>query len=136
MLGKLPPGVDEPRYLGGIIRQEDIRAEVELTGELLLQRRLLLRDISLRLLTAKASLSRNYPPEARFRIFLERALKAAPTIDSQFWSVQLINILGNLPSERRAEVYRSAARRISTAFHADRDRRLTLLRKLAKVCGE
>jgi hypothetical protein len=133
-LGTLPPKVDEPRYLGGIIRNEDTRAELELEAELFLRNRQRLRDLSLAVLDAKAALSEGHSPQARFRIFLERALKAERAIDYHFWAAKTLEILTAFDARLQSAAYDYATRRISTAFHASRDRRISLLSRLSSAC--
>jgi len=134
-LGKLPSNADHGRYLGGIIRNADNQAELELCTEYFIKNRELLRDLSLRsLMQDAAQLQCSLPPQLQVRAFVDRALDTKLAIDYHFWAVKSAQALAELPtSDHRLEVYQTAARRIAATFKADYQRKQALLARLAKA---
>ncbi|MEW6279735.1 MAG: hypothetical protein AB1758_13995 [Candidatus Eremiobacterota bacterium] len=131
--GTLPADADHGRYLGGIIRQFDIRLELELVAELLLAQRIRARDISLAPLSEAAEQLRvEHSPETLPQAFADRALDATFTIDFQFWGRAAAEALAALSQPARVATYRSLSRRIAASFKTDRRRREDLIDLLSQ----
>jgi hypothetical protein len=131
-LGKVPAEADSGRYLGGIIRQLDIRLELELTGKHLLAQRLRLRDLTLAPLQKAAQAVRNElsPPE-QAQAFVDRSLEATIEVDSRFWMGAAADSLSAVSIDERETLYQALVRRVSASFGTDRLRRHDLIDRLA-----
>ncbi len=133
-LGTLPPGADQERYLGGIIRNLHTKNELEQISIQLLEQRLRLRDITLyRLEFAAEQLRSGTSPYDLSHAFLNKALKATYLVDFRYWAQAAAATLAALPTAEKASRYTSLCRRIAASFHTDRERRRSLIDSLAKA---
>lgn len=130
----LPPTHDPDRYLAGIIRNLDIKLELELMADYLLEQRIRLRDLTLEPLQRAADqLRAQHPPDALPQAFVDQALAAEYTVDFQFWTRTAAEALETLPAERRNTFYKPLTRRVAASFKTDRQRRTDLIHRLAQV---
>ena len=130
-LGTLPPGADPGRYLGGIIRNVDEEAELQLLSEYFVRNRERLRDFSLQALMRESARIQHLPHEQQVQTTLQRALQAGIAIDYNFWAAKCAEALAALSAESRMEAYRTAARQISVSYQCKRERKQTLLARIA-----
>jgi hypothetical protein len=132
-LGTVPAEeADYGRYLGGIIRHQDTRMELELTSQYLLEQRLRLQDLSLRPLQRTADQIRATTPQSELpQAFLDHALKAEFAVDFRFWGQAAASALLELPHAWRGTLYTFLSRRIAGTFKTDYKRRQDLLDWLA-----
>jgi len=131
----LPPDADV-RYLGGIIRNIDLRDELLRTSDLLLAQRLQARDLTLAPLWRELDALRARPAptdQPLVGLLVSRALDADQAIDHRFWSLAAAQDLQRLHARARIDAHRHCARLVATHFHADRDRRAALLSILASA---
>jgi hypothetical protein len=137
-LGTIPAGAEPGRYLRGIIRNSYEQAELTLSAESHIKNRLRLRDLSLRGLTKQDEKLRQLciAPEQLLAAFINEALTASSTIDYHFWSMRCAETLSGTPIDVRTRLYRGAARRLAASFQADRQKRQSLLARLARVLFE
>jgi transposase InsO family protein len=131
-LGTVPSGADPVRYLGGIIRQLDIRLELERISMHLLAQRLRLRDLTLApLQRAAEQVRQNHEPSQQVQVFAEHALRATLMVDAQFWMAEAAAALRTLTATDKAALYERLCRRVAATFSADRLRRQDLIDRLA-----
>jgi hypothetical protein len=131
-LGKLPPGADHGRYLGGIIRQLDTQSEMELTMTYLLEQRRRLGELTLRPLEWAADKVRaTVPPAEQARAFVDRCLDAQVEVDARFWMGAASQALAEVPLDTRETSYLALCRRAAASFSTDRQRRADLIDQLA-----
>jgi len=131
----LPDDVD-PRYLLGIVRNVAHQDEGLQISEHLLQRRIEARDIALEILGSQrdAVLRRVTEPRDRVRSFLDNALTTERHVDRIFWLDAAASILATHAGSEseRHDLFRSAARRIHTAYRVPYKERLAATRLLAR----
>ncbi len=129
--GTLPTGADH-RYLAGIIRNDhDKRHQLELS-ERLFKQRVRLREFSLEPLIRlteriKATRTLSELPQS----FVSLALQAEFEIDFRYWTRAAANALAALPREQWPALYQHLCRLIAASFRTPRDRRETLIDRLA-----
>jgi hypothetical protein len=132
-LGSLPPDADPGRYLGGIIKNHHDKLELEFISAYLLKQRIRLHDITLRPLTRAADdLRAEMAPSALPQAFVDRALAATWAVDFRFWTENAGQAIAALPSATRDWLYPSLGRRIAASKRTDRERRETLIDRLAE----
>jgi hypothetical protein len=133
-LGTLPATAEPGRYLGGIIRQENTKLELERFSVHILEQRIRLGDLTLGPLKRAANQMRtDVSPAALPQSFVDRALDASYTVDFQFWSQAAAAALSTLPQARRISLYTYLCQRIGASFKTHRERRKELIAKLASV---
>lgn len=137
-LGTIPAGADLGRYLRGVVIKTYEQEEITLTSELHICNRLRLRDLSLRALAEQAEQLSDecQNPHQLLPTLIDRALAATRTIDYHFWTLKCAETLSELPAGERTPLFTNAARRIAASFRADRQRKQTLLSRLARVLSE
>ena len=129
--GTLPPSADH-RYLAAIIRNDhDKRHQLELS-EHLFQQRVRLHDFSLEPLTRLAERVRATKTLSELpQSFVSLALQAKFEIDFRYWTRAAAEALAALPREQRPALYHHLCRLIAASFKTQRDRRETLIDRLA-----
>ena len=129
--GTLPPSADH-RYLAAIIRNDhDKRHQLELS-EHLFQQRVRLHDFSLEPLTRLAERVRATKTLSELpQSFVSLALQAKFEIDFRYWTRAAAEALAALPREQRPALYQHLCRLIAASFKTQRDRRETLIDRLA-----
>lgn len=132
--GVLPPDADPGRYLGGIIRQLDIRLELEQISIHLMKQRIRLNDFTLAPLQRKADQFRSILPAAALpQAFVDLALGAPCAVDFRFWAQAAAEALSALPPSQTAGLYQPLCRHIAATFKTDRERRADLIDVLAEA---
>ena len=137
-LGTVPSEADPGRYLRGIIRNAYDQAELSLAAEIYLQKRLYLRDLSLRGLVAQDDEIRHCCSTTQQQLWatIDLALAAPATIDYHFWALRSAEIISAATLAERPSLHRSAAKRIAASYRAERLRKQSLLARLARVLSE
>jgi hypothetical protein len=127
----LPPGADY-RYLAGIIRNDHEKRHLLQFSEHLFRQRVRLRDFSLSPLERLAERIRATKalPE-RPQSFVSLALKAEFEIDFRYWTRAAFDALAALPWEQRPALYHHLCRLIAASFRTQKERRETLVDRLA-----
>lgn len=115
--GTLPAGADA-RYLLGIVRHIAEKEEGQSITEALLRVRLESRDVMLALLVeASQELLASVPePSERLRAVLDKAMMTDRQLDRLFWLDVAADLIVDQGPANRAELVRSASRRIYAAF--------------------
>jgi transposase InsO family protein len=135
-LDTLPLGADPGRYLGGIIRNQDTRLQLDELSKHLLDQRIRLRDLSLAPLTREAEQIRSNTPTAQLpQVFIDRALEAKWEVDFRFWAQAATTTIAAMPAHQRASLYPHLCRRIAASFKTDRRRREDLIGGLAEAAA-
>jgi hypothetical protein len=134
--GTLPEGVDV-RYLLGIVRHVSDENQLMLLMEELWRGRLLARDrLFVRLQEHRDAIEEDPPDTAEelLRRYVDLALAAPRRIDRFFWLRAVVDVVVEIKSEdvqRRTDLFKLAARRISAALRLKRDERALAIRFLA-----
>ncbi len=125
---------DAGPYLGGIIRNNHFRRELESLSVHLLEQRIRLNDLSLASLKRQAEqLQRDCSPHDLPRSLVDQALQATYAVDFRFWVQAAAQAYEALPRDRREALYKPLARRVCASFKTTRERRADLIERLATV---
>jgi hypothetical protein len=128
----LPCGVDQGRYLGGILRNIHQQLEDEAVAFELLALRLRSRELSIESLNQQIEqLTQTVSPYALPQRLVENALEAKPLVDFRFWRDQAVATLTSLPDRLARSIYFALVRRISRSHATPRDRRTDLVASLS-----
>jgi len=129
--GTLPVDADH-RYLAGIIRNDHEKRHLLEFSEHLFQQRVRLHDFSLEPLTRLADRIRATKTISELpQSFVSLALQADFEIDFRYWTRAAADALAALPREQRPALYQHLCRLIASSFRTPRDRRETLIDRLA-----
>ena len=131
-MNTIPDDADRGRYLGGIIRNLNLRTELDRTAQYLLELRLRHRDLCLHHLEAQvAALRRTSSSDELPTLLVQRALEAERTVDVRFYTTAARQALADLPAPVAAACYRRVAHQAAAAFSADKQRREDLVAALS-----
>jgi hypothetical protein len=129
--GTLPPGADH-RYLAGIIRNDHDKRHLLEFSEHLFQQRVRLHDFSLTPLTRLAArIQATKAPSELPQSYVSLALRAEFEIDFRYWNRAAADALAALPRRQRPTLYQHLCRLIAGSFKTQKDRRETLVDRLA-----
>jgi len=137
-MNTLPANAIPGRYLGGIIRNIHDQLELTLAAEFHLKNRERLKDLSLQRLVDQAQQLTTSTPSTEHLLyqFVTRALAAPCVIDYHFWSLRCVETVERVESGDRPRICKQATRKITATYRAPRDRKHSLLARLARACSE
>jgi len=130
----IPKEANDARFLGGIIRNLNIRDEQEKMGRYLLELRLRQQDLTLAHLEEQASsLTNAYTSEQLTYCLIDNALDAHNLIAFRFWAYKTVDVILQQHELPTRKLYDSAIRRVAASFSTDTKRREDLIDILASA---
>lgn len=130
-LGTVPADADRGRYLGGVIRNLNVRLELETTADRLLELRIRRRDLTLQPFQAhieelRCTTGPGDLPDA----LVQRALEATNIPASRLYTREAIDAVMAMPATSRPLLVRMLIQRACRRFDIDRERRADIIATL------
>lgn len=124
------------RYLLGIVSNRASDDEDRHLIEALIRIRLEARDqLIIPLEDAKNRIARDCPdPRELILRFVDRIIDSDPCLDRLFWLAATSDVISDQPAADQVDLFRSAARRIRTAYRMPHRRRQQAILYLAQAC--